>query len=180
MSSTWAGVQVRAWGRGLAGELRTRSSFRWAVESSGCSRRQLLVSFCSTVAPPPSWSCSQGPKWKPRPLVVSPQLTKTKWGRKTTAAPSKWAPSVRRQLRPLLTRTDAAGMLTSCGLCSPSDNKGLDHSDGFYAGMPLPCSDSHASFCVHGECEVRHSVTTCRCVAACTRANVANTRANVA
>ncbi|TWW73100.1 Tomoregulin-1 [Takifugu flavidus] len=43
------------------------------------------------------------------------------------------------------------------------DTTGLDHSDGFYAGMPLPCSDSHASFCVHGECEVRQGVATCRC-----------------
>uniref|UniRef100_A0A674P608 Uncharacterized protein n=1 Tax=Takifugu rubripes TaxID=31033 RepID=A0A674P608_TAKRU len=47
------------------------------------------------------------------------------------------------------------------GRCT--DTTGLDHSDGFYAGMPLPCSDSHASFCVHGECEVRQGVATCRC-----------------
>ena len=54
----------------------------------------------------------------------------------------------------------------------------MDQRDGFYAGMPAPCSDGHASACLHGQCEIRHSVATCRCVAAGADANVANARPN--
>ncbi|KAF1383190.1 hypothetical protein PFLUV_G00128750 [Perca fluviatilis] len=39
----------------------------------------------------------------------------------------------------------------------------LDHGDGFYAGMPIPCADSYAGFCVHGKCEIKYNVATCRC-----------------
>lgn len=59
-----------------------------------------------------------------------------------------------------------------------SDNQGLVHGDGFYAGMPIPCADSYAGFCVHGTCEIRHSMATCRCVTALRDANVANSAAN--
>uniref|UniRef100_A0A3Q3SE66 Transmembrane protein with EGF-like and two follistatin-like domains 1a n=1 Tax=Mastacembelus armatus TaxID=205130 RepID=A0A3Q3SE66_9TELE len=40
---------------------------------------------------------------------------------------------------------------------------GLDHGDGFYAGMPIPCGDSNAGFCVHGKCEIKYNMATCRC-----------------
>ncbi|XP_062284271.1 tomoregulin-1-like [Scomber scombrus] len=43
------------------------------------------------------------------------------------------------------------------------ETKGLDHSDGFYAGMPIPCTDSYAGFCVHGKCEIKYNMATCRC-----------------
>uniref|UniRef100_A0A3Q3WIA3 Kazal-like domain-containing protein n=1 Tax=Mola mola TaxID=94237 RepID=A0A3Q3WIA3_MOLML len=41
--------------------------------------------------------------------------------------------------------------------------KGLDRNDGFYAVMPIPCADSYAGFCVHGKCEIKYNVATCRC-----------------
>eukprot|EP00064_Thunnus_orientalis_P017407 superscaffoldBa00003684_g17488 len=44
-----------------------------------------------------------------------------------------------------------------------SETKGLDHSDGFYAGIPIPCADSYAGFCVHGTCEIKYNMATCRC-----------------
>ncbi|KAF0046398.1 hypothetical protein F2P81_000031 [Scophthalmus maximus] len=43
------------------------------------------------------------------------------------------------------------------------ETTGLDHGDGFYAGMPIPCGDSHAGFCVHGKCEIKYNMATCRC-----------------
>lgn len=48
-----------------------------------------------------------------------------------------------------------------CGFCS--ETKGLDHGDGFYAGMPIPCGDGYAGFCVHGKCEIKYNMATCRC-----------------
>lgn len=47
-----------------------------------------------------------------------------------------------------------------------SETKGLDHGDGFYAGRPIPCADSYASFCVHGKCEIKYNMVTCRSVSA--------------
>nr|XP_019966864.1 PREDICTED: tomoregulin-1-like [Paralichthys olivaceus] len=29
--------------------------------------------------------------------------------------------------------------------------------------MPIPCADSYASFCVHGKCEIKYNMATCRC-----------------
>ncbi|XP_068196495.1 tomoregulin-1 [Antennarius striatus] len=49
------------------------------------------------------------------------------------------------------------------GRCS--ETKALDHGEGFYAGMPRPCGDGHASFCVHGTCELKSNTATCRCEA---------------
>ncbi|XP_056149188.1 tomoregulin-1 isoform X1 [Lampris incognitus] len=43
------------------------------------------------------------------------------------------------------------------------ETKGLDHGDGFYAGMPVPCADNYADLCVHGKCEIRYHTATCRC-----------------
>uniref|UniRef100_A0A3B5BDH7 Transmembrane protein with EGF like and two follistatin like domains 1 n=1 Tax=Stegastes partitus TaxID=144197 RepID=A0A3B5BDH7_9TELE len=43
------------------------------------------------------------------------------------------------------------------------ETTGLDHGDGFYAGMPIPCADSYAGFCVHGKCEIKYNMATCRC-----------------
>ncbi|XP_034534659.1 tomoregulin-1b, partial [Notolabrus celidotus] len=43
------------------------------------------------------------------------------------------------------------------------ETTGLDHGDGFYAGMPIPCSDNYASLCVHGKCEIKHNKAVCRC-----------------
>uniref|UniRef100_A0A8C2YZ94 Transmembrane protein with EGF-like and two follistatin-like domains 1a n=1 Tax=Cyclopterus lumpus TaxID=8103 RepID=A0A8C2YZ94_CYCLU len=37
---------------------------------------------------------------------------------------------------------------------------GLNHGDGFYAGVPIPCADS---YCAHGKCELKYSTATCRC-----------------
>uniref|UniRef100_A0A3B5BDB8 Transmembrane protein with EGF like and two follistatin like domains 1 n=1 Tax=Stegastes partitus TaxID=144197 RepID=A0A3B5BDB8_9TELE len=48
------------------------------------------------------------------------------------------------------------------GRC-PGKTTGLDHGDGFYAGMPIPCADSYAGFCVHGKCEIKYNMATCRC-----------------
>ncbi|TKS79293.1 Neoverrucotoxin subunit alpha [Collichthys lucidus] len=41
------------------------------------------------------------------------------------------------------------------------ETKGADHGDGFYAGMPIPCADSYAGFCVHGKCEIKYNMATC-------------------
>ncbi|KAM9844977.1 tomoregulin-1 [Aulostomus maculatus] len=43
------------------------------------------------------------------------------------------------------------------------ETKGLDHGDGFYAGMVIPCSDNYAGLCVHGTCEMKYNMATCRC-----------------
>uniref|UniRef100_A0A665UQ62 Transmembrane protein with EGF-like and two follistatin-like domains 1a n=1 Tax=Echeneis naucrates TaxID=173247 RepID=A0A665UQ62_ECHNA len=43
------------------------------------------------------------------------------------------------------------------------ETTGLDHGDGFYAGMPIPCAESYASSCVHGKCEIKYNMATCRC-----------------
>ncbi|XP_056452931.1 tomoregulin-1 [Gadus chalcogrammus] len=43
------------------------------------------------------------------------------------------------------------------------ETKGLDHGEGFYAGMPIPCAESYAGFCVHGKCELKYSTPHCRC-----------------
>ncbi|XP_041804300.1 tomoregulin-1 [Chelmon rostratus] len=43
------------------------------------------------------------------------------------------------------------------------ETTGLDHGDGFYAGMPIPCADSYAGYCVHGKCEIKYNMATCRC-----------------
>lgn len=45
-------------------------------------------------------------------------------------------------------------------LVSCSETTGLDHGDGFYAGMPTPC----AGLCVHGKCEMKYNMATCRSV----------------
>lgn len=45
-----------------------------------------------------------------------------------------------------------------------SETTGLDHGDGFYAGMPIPCADSYAGYCVHGKCEIKYNMATCRSV----------------
>ncbi|XP_074544344.1 tomoregulin-1 [Halichoeres trimaculatus] len=44
-----------------------------------------------------------------------------------------------------------------------SDTTGLDHGDGFYAGMPIPCSDNYAGYCIHGKCEIKYNKAVCRC-----------------
>uniref|UniRef100_A0A672FZL9 Transmembrane protein with EGF-like and two follistatin-like domains 1a n=1 Tax=Salarias fasciatus TaxID=181472 RepID=A0A672FZL9_SALFA len=49
------------------------------------------------------------------------------------------------------------------GRCPGKRTPGLSHGDGFYAGMPIPCTDSAAGFCVHGKCEIKYSMATCRC-----------------
>ncbi|KAL0966584.1 hypothetical protein UPYG_G00297100 [Umbra pygmaea] len=38
-----------------------------------------------------------------------------------------------------------------------------DGGDGFYAGMSIPCTESYAGFCVHGKCEIKYNMATCRC-----------------
>ncbi|KAJ8375374.1 hypothetical protein SKAU_G00059540 [Synaphobranchus kaupii] len=38
-----------------------------------------------------------------------------------------------------------------------------DQGDGVYAGIPIPCSNSYVGFCVHGKCEMKYSVASCRC-----------------
>lgn len=38
-----------------------------------------------------------------------------------------------------------------------------DPGDGFYAGVPVPCAESYAGFCVHGKCEILANMATCRC-----------------
>uniref|UniRef100_A0A3Q0S3P8 Uncharacterized protein n=1 Tax=Amphilophus citrinellus TaxID=61819 RepID=A0A3Q0S3P8_AMPCI len=44
------------------------------------------------------------------------------------------------------------------------DTRVLDHGEGFYPGMSIPCADSFASFCVHGKCEInKYNMATCRC-----------------
>ncbi|XP_061654578.1 tomoregulin-1-like isoform X1 [Phyllopteryx taeniolatus] len=43
------------------------------------------------------------------------------------------------------------------------ETKGLEHGDGFYAGTPNTCGDSHPGFCLHGRCEVHYNMPTCRC-----------------
>ncbi|KAK1879476.1 Tomoregulin-1 [Dissostichus eleginoides] len=35
------------------------------------------------------------------------------------------------------------------------ETTGVDHGDGFYAGMPIPCAESYNGFCVHGKCEIK-------------------------
>ncbi|XP_008333305.1 tomoregulin-1 isoform X2 [Cynoglossus semilaevis] len=40
------------------------------------------------------------------------------------------------------------------------EKTGVDHSDDFYAQMPIPCANT---FCVHGKCEMKHNTATCRC-----------------
>ncbi|XP_019730507.1 tomoregulin-1 [Hippocampus comes] len=43
------------------------------------------------------------------------------------------------------------------------ETKGLEHGDGFYAGMPDSCGDSHSGFCLHGRCEIHRNMPVCRC-----------------
>ncbi|KAK5920135.1 hypothetical protein CgunFtcFv8_023974 [Champsocephalus gunnari] len=43
------------------------------------------------------------------------------------------------------------------------ETTGVDHGDGFYAGMPIPCAESYNAFCVHGKCEIKYNMATCRC-----------------
>uniref|UniRef100_A0A3P9QB24 Transmembrane protein with EGF-like and two follistatin-like domains 1a n=1 Tax=Poecilia reticulata TaxID=8081 RepID=A0A3P9QB24_POERE len=43
------------------------------------------------------------------------------------------------------------------------ETTGLDQGEDFYAGMPIPCADSYAGFCVHGKCEIKYNMATCRC-----------------
>ncbi|XP_055723582.1 tomoregulin-1 isoform X2 [Salvelinus fontinalis] len=38
-----------------------------------------------------------------------------------------------------------------------------DPGDGLYAGMHIPCAESYAGFCVHGKCEIKYNMATCRC-----------------
>uniref|UniRef100_A0A6Q2Z2Q1 Transmembrane protein with EGF-like and two follistatin-like domains 1a n=1 Tax=Esox lucius TaxID=8010 RepID=A0A6Q2Z2Q1_ESOLU len=38
-----------------------------------------------------------------------------------------------------------------------------DQGDGFYAGMSIPCAETYAGFCVHGKCEIKYNMATCRC-----------------
>lgn len=73
--------------------------------------------------------------------------------------------------------TAAAAAAANCILLC-SETKGHDHGDGFYAGMPVPCTDSYATHCVHGKCEIKHNTATCRCVSCQSRANTVNTDAN--
>ncbi|XP_048881001.1 tomoregulin-1b isoform X1 [Brienomyrus brachyistius] len=38
-----------------------------------------------------------------------------------------------------------------------------DEEDRMDTGIPNPCSESYGSFCVHGECEMKRNVVSCRC-----------------
>uniref|UniRef100_A0A3Q2VN34 Transmembrane protein with EGF like and two follistatin like domains 1 n=1 Tax=Haplochromis burtoni TaxID=8153 RepID=A0A3Q2VN34_HAPBU len=44
------------------------------------------------------------------------------------------------------------------------DTRIVDHGEGFYPGMSIPCADSFSGFCVHGKCEInKYNMATCRC-----------------
>lgn len=48
-----------------------------------------------------------------------------------------------------------------------SDTRIVDHGEGFYPGMSIPCADSFSGFCVHGKCEInKYNMATCRFVTA--------------
>ncbi|KAG9275827.1 tomoregulin-1-like [Astyanax mexicanus] len=38
----------------------------------------------------------------------------------------------------------------------PGDGKG-------YGWMPVPCTDDYVNFCVHGQCELKYGIASCRC-----------------
>ncbi|KAJ8337308.1 hypothetical protein SKAU_G00385280 [Synaphobranchus kaupii] len=38
-----------------------------------------------------------------------------------------------------------------------------DQGDSVYGGIPIPCADNYAGFCVHGKCEIKYNVASCRC-----------------
>uniref|UniRef100_A0A3B4GFT5 Tomoregulin-1-like n=1 Tax=Pundamilia nyererei TaxID=303518 RepID=A0A3B4GFT5_9CICH len=45
------------------------------------------------------------------------------------------------------------------------DTRIVDHGEGFYPGMSIPCADSFSGFCVHGKCEInKYNMATCRFV----------------
>lgn len=55
-----------------------------------------------------------------------------------------------------------------------SDTRIVDHGEGFYPGMSIPCADSFSGFCVHGKCEInKYNMATCRFVTA-SAVNVSN------
>lgn len=35
--------------------------------------------------------------------------------------------------------------------------------EGFLVGKPVPCASSYSGFCVHGKCELKYNMATCRC-----------------
>ncbi|KAJ8268073.1 hypothetical protein COCON_G00132450 [Conger conger] len=49
------------------------------------------------------------------------------------------------------------------GLYKPDLLDTADQGDSVYGGISIPCTDSDAGYCVHGKCEIKYNMRSCRC-----------------